>query len=102
MTLLWARPATIRLRAATQTCRSAAAARRNLLLSVAQSPIDGAEHVGIIVGPHPLVLGGLGFGPLLRGCQLADIGLLARGHHHRGREDIFVIASGILAIDPAP
>ncbi len=57
---------------------------RELLLAVAQPPVHRTEHVGIIVSPHPLVFVGLGLGPHIRRRELADIGLLARGDHHRG------------------
>ena len=72
-----------------------------LLLPVAQPAPDRTEHVGIIVGPDPLLLVSFGQFPLVRRCQLADVGLLARRHHHRGREDVLAVAPGILAIDPA-
>src|SRR3979490_1206710 len=71
------------------------------LLAVAQPPVNRTQHVGIIVGPAPLLFIGFGLGPYIRGRELADVGLLTRGDHHRSREDVFVVAAGILAVDPA-
>src|SRR5580692_3830064 len=45
-----------------------------LVLPVAQPTPDRPQHVGIIVGPDPLILLGLDVGPFFRRCQLADIG----------------------------
>src|SRR4051812_32396969 len=78
-----------------------AAAKHASLLAIAQPPPHRPEHVGIIVGPDPLIVLGFSLCPLLRGCDGADIGLLARRNHDRGREDVFIVAVGILAVDPA-
>src|ERR1700737_3386760 len=71
------------------------------LLAVAQPPVNRTQHVGIIVGPDKLLFVGFSLGPDVRGSQLADVGLLARRDHDRSREDVFVVAARILAVDPA-
>src|ERR1700730_5295644 len=72
-----------------------------LLFSVAEPPVDRAEHVGIIVGPDSLVLTSLGQIPFVGSRQLADIALLTRRDHDRGCEDVFIVAVRVLAVDPA-
>src|SRR5258705_12607405 len=52
-----------------------------LRLAVAQPPPDRAEHVGIIVGPDPLVLVGLLQRPILTPSQLSALRLLAPPGH---------------------
>src|SRR5262249_40207212 len=73
-----------------------------LLLAVAEAAVERADDVGIVVGPAPLLFVVLGLGPLFGCRELADIRLVTGRHHHRGREDIFVVAAGILAEHPAP
>src|SRR5260370_14244608 len=59
-----------------------------LRLAVAQPPPDRAEHVGIIVGPDPLVLVRLLQRPSLSRPQLANRGRLPPPAHDRRPENI--------------
>jgi hypothetical protein len=49
-----------------------------LLFAVAQPPVHGAKHIGVIVGPDPLILVGFGLRPHIRIVQFANIFILAR------------------------
>src|SRR6202012_5261958 len=75
--------------------------RESALFPVAKPAIDGAQHVAIVVSPDPLTGRRFRCLPLLDRRELADIGLLARGDHDIGCEDVFAVAAGILVIDPA-